>query len=116
MAPPKIDSFRFGRIIIDGTPYNKDIVILPDGVRANWWRKEGHFLQLDDLDLVMEAQPELLIIGKGTVNRMRVSEEVLENCKNSGIETIELSSGDACERYNEVRLKKKTALALHLTC
>jgi len=116
MTPPKVDSFRFGRIVIDSKPYQKDIVILPEGVKTNWWRKEGHNLQVDDLEWVMEAQPEVLIIGKGTMNRMQVSKDVLETCKNAGIETIELSSNDACQHYNKMRLKKKTALALHLTC
>ena len=116
MTQPKIDTFRFGRVVIDGNAYSKDVMILPEGVKANWRRKEGHNLQAEDLDWVMAAQPEILLVGKGTVNRMQVSEEAIKICEGAGIEMIALSSSEACDRYNEIRMDRKTALALHLTC
>jgi len=71
---------------------------------------------VEDLDWVLAAQPEILLVGKGTLNRMRVSEEVIKVCQSAKIEVMALSSGEACDRYNEMRMKRKTVLALHLTC
>ena len=44
----KIDSYSFGRIVINGKTYTSDVIIFPDKVDASWWRKEGHLLQLAD--------------------------------------------------------------------
>jgi len=41
-----IEHYSFGRIVIDGKEYTKDLIIYPDKIRANWWRKEGHKLRL----------------------------------------------------------------------
>ncbi|OQY18037.1 MAG: hypothetical protein B6I35_13630 [Anaerolineaceae bacterium 4572_32.2] len=49
MSTSQIESYRFGRIIIDGQTHSKDVIILPDRVIENWWRQEGHALHLDDL-------------------------------------------------------------------
>ena len=63
MAVPKIDSYRFGEIVIDGRRHSKDVIIYPDRVRGHWWRKEGHFLALEDLAEVLQAPPEVLVVG-----------------------------------------------------
>ena len=45
-----IDSYQFGKIVIDGTGYSSDCVILGDSVQANWWRKQGHLLAVEGRD------------------------------------------------------------------
>jgi hypothetical protein len=35
-VPPKIDSYEFGRIVIDGREYRADVIILPERVVADW--------------------------------------------------------------------------------
>lgn len=54
--PPHIDAYRFGEITIDGTTYRADVIVLPDRVVANCWRKEGHSLVVEDLAAVL-AEP-----------------------------------------------------------
>ena len=75
MPTPHIDSYRFGHIVIDGQPYDKDVIILPGGVLAGWWRREGHLLHPDDLEAVVDADPELLVVGQGASGRMQVAPE-----------------------------------------
>jgi len=36
-----IDSYQFGRIVIDGVGYGSDLIILGDGVQENWRRVRG---------------------------------------------------------------------------
>jgi hypothetical protein len=60
-----IDSYRFGQIVVNGQAHHKDVIILPDRVVGGWWRKEGHLLSLDDLQAVIEAAPEVLVVGQG---------------------------------------------------
>ncbi|MCK4352763.1 Mth938-like domain-containing protein [candidate division WOR-3 bacterium] len=118
-----IDSYSFGRIIIDGIPYTSDIILYPasqrgkpDRVNSNWWRKSGHQLQLNDLDKVIKEAPETLVIGTGTYELMKVPDEVMKNLNSKGIEVIVERTKEACKTYNKLKLKKKTIAALHLTC
>ena len=48
-----IEDYRFGRIEIDGQPYDRDVIILPERVIANWWRREGHRVHPEDLEAVL---------------------------------------------------------------
>lgn len=110
----KIESYKFGNIIIDGKSYTNDLKIVSDTIKSNWWRERGHFLQVLDLDDVFSARPDKLIIGKGNSGLMSVSEKVFEKAQELGIETIPLHSKEACERFN--REKGRIAFAIHLTC
>ncbi len=54
----KIDSYSFGRIVINGKTYTSDVIIYPGRVDASWWRKEGHLLQLEDVAEALQAKPD----------------------------------------------------------
>jgi hypothetical protein len=116
MGTPSIDSYRFGRIVIDGQPHSKDVIILPDRVIANWWRRKGHSLQAADLKDVLASQPALLVIGQGTYGRMAVTGEARQALEQAGIEWVAQPTKQACETYNQLRDQKAVAAALHLTC
>jgi hypothetical protein len=45
---PRIDHYEFGQIVVDARQETKDLIILPDRVVRNWWRRDGHALVLDD--------------------------------------------------------------------
>lgn len=116
MKNPHIDSFRFGKIVIDGKVHKKDVIILPGKVIAGWWREEGHLLQSADLREVLEAAPEILVVGMGSISHMRIAHEVKEAVINAGIELISLPTVEACKVYNKRSQGNKVAAALHLTC
>lgn len=116
MSTPKIDSYRFGRLVVDRQPHTKDLIILPDKIVAGWWRKEGHTLLPDDLEEVFAARPDLLVVGRGAYRRMNVTAEVERSLKEAGIELIAQSTRQACETYNQLRGQRAVAAALHLTC
>jgi hypothetical protein len=113
---PKIEHIRFGKIVIDGHSYNRDVIVLPDRVLPNWWRVEGHLLSYEDLQQALSDPPELLVIGTGIFERMRVPEELQEKVQAAGIEMSILATRDACEFYNQMREGKRVAAALHITC
>ena len=37
-----VESYSFARIVVDGTQYTRDLILFPDRVEDNWWRREGH--------------------------------------------------------------------------
>ncbi|MCD6363351.1 MAG: Mth938-like domain-containing protein [Synergistetes bacterium] len=117
MGAPKIDSYSFGEIIIDGVKYKSDVVVSPVGVFPNWWRLEGHKLQLEDLkDYLSKVVIDVLIAGTGASGLMKVSDEVRREMRARGIELIALPTDDACKLYNELREHKRVMGVFHLTC
>ena len=103
MSTSQIESYRFGRIIIDGQTHSKDVIILPDRVIGNWWRQEGHALHLDDLEPVFDAAPGVLVVGQGDSGLMRVSQEVRQSLQAAGIELIALPTGSNSRYGGKVR-------------
>ena len=116
MSVPRIQSYRFGRIQIDGQSFSGDVILLPDRVVSNWWRKEGHMLYPEDLDAVFEAAPQVLVVGQGSPSRMRVNPETERALQAAGIELVALPTQKACQVYNERCQQQTVAAALHLTC
>jgi hypothetical protein len=112
---PRIDEYRFGHIVIDGEEHTKDVIILPGKVVANWWRKDGHALVMEDLEDVLGDLPSRLVVGKGAYGRLHPDPETLKTLAERGIEVEVLETGDAVTRYGELD-ETNTAAALHLTC
>lgn len=116
MAAPKIEAYRFGSIVVDGQTYERDLIILPDRVLSGWWRREGHKLRARDLDAILEAQPEVLVVGQGAYGRLSVSGKAERALGEAGIELIVEPTKRAVETYNRLRKEQRAAAALHLTC
>ncbi|NOX21209.1 MAG: hypothetical protein GXO99_08160 [Nitrospirae bacterium] len=111
----RIDSCSFGRIVVDGQSYSKDVIIFPDRVYSPWWRREGHHLCMDDLEEVLKDPPEVLIIGRGYAGVMRVPEDLVKTLQSKGIEVIVERTTQAVRTFNSLKGKRVVA-ALHLTC
>ena len=116
MPDYQIEDYQFGKITIDGVTYSKDLIILPARICTGWWRKEGHLLQLADLEEVLLSKPQLLVIGQGAYSRMRVASEVGQALQAAGIDWVALPTDAACEEFNRRAAEQVVAAALHLTC
>ncbi|MHC4205837.1 MAG: Mth938-like domain-containing protein [Planctomycetota bacterium] len=112
-----IDSYQFGKIVIDGTTYNSDCLLLGGSVQANWWRKQGHLLTPEDLQPVIEANPMVLVVGCGASGMMKVSEDINKVLSENGITLFRADTKKAVVRFNELSKEgENVAAALHLTC
>lgn len=112
-----IDSYKFGRIVVNGREYTRDVIIYPDRVDDTWWRREGHRLSVDDIRDVIEEKADVLVVGTGYFGIMRVPGEVEELLRSRGIELIAQDTKKACETYNRLLGKgRRVVAALHLTC
>lgn len=90
---------------------------MPDRVVERWWRKEGHALHPDDLEVVFEAAPEVCVVGQGASSRMQVTqEETRQSLQAAGTELVAWPTQKAVETYNAMRERRAVAAALHLTC
>jgi hypothetical protein len=111
-----IESYSFGEIIISGKTYKSDVIIYPDHVDAHWWRKQGHNLEIDDIKEVIDAKPDIVVIGTGQPGLMHVDDKTREKINNFGIKTIVLPTEKACQEYNHIVNRQKVIACLHLTC
>ena len=111
-----IESYQFGRIVIDGQRYTSDIIVYPDRVDGSWWREESHLLQTGDLEEVVDTRPEVLVVGTGYFGHMRASPEAVAHLRSSGIEVIVERTEEACKIYNRLSESRKVIAAFHLTC
>jgi hypothetical protein len=116
MPTPRIDSYTFGRVVVDGQSYLRDLIIYPDQVAEDWRREKGHTLSPADLAGVIEARPEVLVIGRGVFRRVNVLAETRAALRAAGIEVIAEPTGRACETYNRLRQARRVVAALHLSC
>ena len=115
---PKITYYSFGKIVVGEETYRKDIIILPDGhVEYPWWRRKGHGLAIDDLAVVLEANPSALVVGTGVFGVMSVPEHIAAFLAEKGIELVALPTKQAVREFNSrIDNDERVAGALHLTC
>ena len=111
-----IDSYRLGRVVISGKKYTSDVIIFPDRVSHNWWRKTVHQLCLEDIPGVITENPEVLVVGTGASGLMKVLPEVQQAIEAHGIRLIAETTEKACHTYNQLCRSQRAVAALHLTC
>jgi hypothetical protein len=113
----RITAYEFGRIAIADQTYTSDVIISPEQVIDSWWRKQGHYLQIEDLDDIVKAKPEMLIIGTGYYGRMQVPDETKQYLQEQGIKVVQAKTPDAVREFNQLQREyARIVAALHLTC
>ena len=112
-----IDSYQFGKIVVDGVSYSSDIIILGDYVQSNWWRKQGHLLSAEDVQPIIAAELSVLIVGCGVSGLMKVPDRTRQVLQERNIRLEALDTYKAVQRFNELsQAGVNVAAALHLTC
>ncbi len=112
-----IQSYSFGKIVINKQRYNKDIEVRWSGKILDWWRNQGHIFSLADLQRALEQQPKIIILGIGAYGAAWVSEEVKEEMRKLNIELIIEKTGEAVKIFNKEQGAGKKVIGLfHLTC
>ncbi|MFZ5449856.1 MAG: Mth938-like domain-containing protein [Thermodesulfobacteriota bacterium] len=111
-----IDSYEFGLIRIDGQTFRNDILIWPGQIKSDWWRRESHLLQLDDVAEALVCAPQVLVVGQGNPGRMEVDPALAAYLRETGVDLMVFPTKHACQVINELSPKRRLAAALHLTC
>lgn len=112
----RIESYSFGKMVINGVTYMRDLKIFPDRIVPDWWRKEGHLLDCEDMEDVFSFMPEVIVVGTGMMGAMRISKRVKERTKEMKIELLSERTGKAVDIFNEISIYRKTVGLFHLTC
>lgn len=111
-----IESYEFGKMVINGEKYTADLIIYPDRIEPDWWRKSGHELRLEDVKPVVKEKPDTIIVGTGFNAVMKVLPETEDYILSKGIRLIVEDTKKAVKTYNELSTQEKVVALFHLTC
>jgi hypothetical protein len=113
-----IDSYRFGRMTVNGKSYDRDLLILPDRVISDWRREEGHHLVWEDIKSdVSQSAPTDVVIGTGRSGKMKVDSSVSDHLTSLGAGYTAEPTEKAVDRFNRLVSEGRKVLgAFHLTC
>jgi hypothetical protein len=112
----QIERYEFGLIVIDGQTFRNDVLIWPGRIKSDWWRKEGHLLQLDDVAEALATKPQVLVVGQGDTGHMQVDPALAAYLRERGVELMAHPTREACRVINDLSGARRLAAALHLTC
>src|ERR671922_2299423 len=97
----RLEDFGFGRLTVDGQEHTRDLIVLPDRVVSDWWRREGHSLAMEDLDEVLDELPARLVVGVGAQSQLRPDPAVIAELERRRVEVECLPTDAAVRRYGE---------------
>ena len=118
-----IEEYSFGLIKINGKTYHYDVIVLWTGEVLEWWRKESHLIDVEDVKSSVNLNPDTIIIGIGESGVAKVTEKAKEYIKEKGIKLIVDKTEEAVKNFNvisknsEEKRKQNQVIGLfHLTC
>lgn len=97
----RLEGYRFGHLVVDGGEETHDVIVLPNRVVRNWWRRDGHSLVLEDLEEVLDELPARLIVGTGAAGRMTPEPKTIERLRELGIEVTVTRTEEAVTLFAE---------------
>ncbi len=112
-----IEQYSFGNIIVNGASYMNDIKIIQGNVISEWWRKRGHFVDVDDIQDILKSKLDILVLGKGSPGQMKSTESLREFLEKNNIELIEEKTVEAIKTFNRLfKQGKNVSAGFHLLC
>jgi hypothetical protein len=109
-----IEGFSFGVMQINGKQYFSDVILYPDRIEAQWWRRDKHRVCIADVVEMLRVDPQYLLIGTGQPGNLRVAAETQEYILSQGIQLIYEPTEFAYQMYNEIYMKRWVVGAFHL--
>lgn len=118
---PTINKTSFGSIRIEDKKYNHDVVISLDGSvikRKKKLSKEifgtSHIISRAEAEHIFQPGAQLLIIGGGINNMVKLSDEAAEYFEQHGLDVAIEATPIAARRWNEA--EGKVIALFHITC
>jgi hypothetical protein len=120
---PRIDRTAFGSITVEGSVFEHDVIIRPDGKVKKRKKKlskavygTSHTISLDEAKYVCDqgAAADRLIVGSGQYGNVELSPEAAAYVEDRKLSVLLLPTPEAIDVWNETESK---AIGLfHVTC
>lgn len=118
---PITEATSFGSITIDGQKFEHDVLIRLDGTIHKRKKKlskkyygTSHKISEAEAEFIYEDGAQVLIVGSGQYDRVRLSAEAQAYFDARGVEVIGLATPQAIQRWNEAQ--DNTIGLFHVTC
>lgn len=118
----RFDRTWFGGVSVDGKEHD-DVLIVGekvldrDDIVPGWFEGRSHHTVYDhELKKLLEGNPEVIVIGNGQDEVLRVPAEVEQAIRKKGIELVVLETPKAIEEYNRLSKTKRVNALIHTTC
>lgn len=112
-----IEEYSRGRIRINGATYDEDVKIIGAEVVPHWWRKNGHRIDVEDIQDILDAKPEILVVGTGYAQNVQISPEAASRAKSKEVRLVAEATPQAVNTFNRLLYEGKNVCgAFHLTC
>ena len=110
-----IESVGFGEIKVKGKTHYSDVMIDWEGNIE--LRKKSHVFGMNEFIHLLEKKPEIIVIGTGFSECVKIPEEVIEVSKEKGIKLFPEQTEKAVDIFNAfVNEGRKTIAVIHTTC
>lgn len=117
---PRITGIAWGETEVEGAGSFKDAKLWPGGARSWDWRETGtrHVpgIQPADVEELLAAGVEVVVLGRGMHERLRTCPETLELLAARGVEVVVEETREAVERYNALADDRPVGALIHSTC
>lgn len=112
-----ISDYAFGKICVSGNWYHHDLLIINGEVLSDWWRKDGHRCTPTDITLLLQATPDIILLGRGSAGMMKPTTELTTALQEASITLIAEPTTEAVKTFNRLHARgEKIAAGFHLTC
>ena len=117
---PKINSIKWGNVLVeDGNSY-KDVKLFPGGSRTWDWNETGTShspgIQPADVEELVKHGAEVVILSKGFNERLKTMAKTEQYLTDKKISYYILQTEEAVLKYNELCESKPTGALIHSTC
>lgn len=113
-------SVEWGVITVDGVGKFKDAKVFPGSVKEWDWNETGtkHSpgIQPADVEELVDAGAEAIVLSRGMELRLSVMPETLEYLESRGVEAHVAETTEAVELYDQLASSKPTGALIHSTC
>jgi len=115
-----VKEYRFGSISLKTGSFTSDLILWPDRVMENWWRRTGHNLCMEDIKEILINPPARLLIGTGYHGAMSVPDDLISRLEKSGTAVSVAATPQAVSIWNswldEEGRDLDAAAGFHLPC
>lgn len=110
----------WGEITVDGVGTFKDAKVFPGSVEEWDWGETGtrHSpgIQPADVEELVEAGAEAIVLSRGIQLRLGVMPETLEYLRSRGVEVHVAQTEEAVDIYHRLSASTPTGALIHSTC
>lgn len=99
-----------GYVMVNRQRYERNLVVLPDGIMTDWQPAGFDQLSAEDFDRLAELQPEIVLLGTGS--RLRFPRPELTRAlyeARIGLEVMDTQA--ACRTYNILAAEERKVVA-----